>query len=543
MKATLESIVQWLHTELQWLLFALLLSVCWIFFHAIYNLSLHPLAEVPGPFWARVSGIPSWYHALRGDRHIWLWQQFQIHGDRIRPEPNTVLFCEPSAYADIYGTKSNVRRSHFYTAFKRSKRENTTINSIDVAEHAHRRKLLNICFTEKSVRAAGGFITSHVDRWNEIIASEVNPDSGWTPTIDFSDRVDALVFDILGDLCFGKSFDIKEAGDNPLKVIPHSINEYMRFYYPMCRSPFLNLLLWLKPRGLDSLFELITPPAVKQYNQFVHNSVSQRMELYEKELAKPEDERRQDMFYFLRTAQDPDTGLPAYDEHNLRAESSLLIIAGSDTTAISLSGIFFYLTGDPARCQKLANEIRTTFESAEEIVQGPKLQSCKYLKACIDEGMRLTPSGPSEFPREVLPGGITISDKYYPAGTIVGVSPWCNSRNQGVFGDAHRFRPERWIVDEAAGVTKDDVSRQKAGFQPFISGPTNCVGKNLAMIEMMVTVGRTLYRLDVRRAPGSTFGGGAPEMGWGARDKDQFQVLDAYISQRKGPEVQFRLKQ
>jgi hypothetical protein len=49
---------------------------------AVYNLWFHPLATQPGPFFARISGIPSFYHACKGDRHIWSWRQFQIYGER-----------------------------------------------------------------------------------------------------------------------------------------------------------------------------------------------------------------------------------------------------------------------------------------------------------------------------------------------------------------------------------------------------------------------------------------------------------------------------
>ncbi|RYP41689.1 hypothetical protein DL767_000894 [Monosporascus sp. MG133] len=523
----------------EWLAAFFLLGLLTLLATAIYNLFFHPLANVPGPLLARASGIPSWYRAYRGDRHIWLWQQFQIYGNKIRPEPNTVLFCDPEAYADIYGMKSNVRRSKFYTAWRRNDRDKTTLNTVDVAEHARKRRLLNLCFTEKSVRAASNFIIKHVNRWNHLLVEKNGAD--WSDPVDFSEKVDALAFDIMGDLCFGKSFNVKEPGENPLKAVPHNIIEYMRFYYPICRSPFLSLVVWLKPRGLDKLFELMTPPAVQQYYQFVHKSVTERIALQQEQAEKPESEKRQDMFYFLCEARDPDTGLPAYDETDLRAEANLLIIAGSDTTAISLSGIFFYLTGNPNQYQKLVKEIRTTFDTADDIVYGPKLSSCVYLKACIDEGMRLAPSGPSELSREVLPGGATIKGEHFPAGTIVGTSPWVNSRNEEIYGDPNLFRPERWIADEdGAGVTREQVAQIRSNFHPFAAGPGNCVGKNLAMTELMITVARTLHRLDVRRAPGSTVGGGAPELGWGARDRKQYQLIDAYISLRRGPVVQFR---
>lgn len=213
----------------------------------------------------------------------------------------------------------------------------------------------------------------------------------------------------------------------------------MRFYYPLCRSPFLHLLLWLKPRGLNWVFDMITPPVVQRYNKFVFDSITNRIKLHREQVEKPELEQRQDIFHFLCEARDPDTGLVAYNETDLRAEASLLIIAGSDTTSVSLSGIFFYLTGDPFRLEKLTNEIRTTFNSADKIIRGPKLLSCTYLMACIDEGMRLTPSGPCELPREVLSGGILIKGEYYPQGTIVGTVPWVNSRNEEVFRDATVF--------------------------------------------------------------------------------------------------------
>ncbi|KAI5928773.1 benzoate 4-monooxygenase cytochrome P450 [Camillea tinctor] len=508
-----------------------------LFGNIIYNLCFHPLAHVPGPFWARVSGIPSWYHAIRGDRHLWLWRQFHVYGYRIRPEPNTVLFCDPDAYADIYSMKSNVRRAPFFAAFKRVENENTTLTEIDVAKHARKRKLLALSFTDQSVRAASEFVIKHVDRWVQIISQEIGDCTNWSAPKDFTELIDTLVFDIMGDLSFGKSFDIKEPGINPLKVIPHNIAQYLRFYYPICRSPFLHLLLWLKPRGLDKVFDLISPPAVREYNDFVYQSVTDRITLQLRQ-----SEKRQDMFHFLYEARDPDTGQRAYEEDELRAECSLLIMAGSDTASISLSSIFFYLTGDPDRCQKLIQEIRTTFKSVEEIIWGPALQSCNYLRACIDEGMRLTPAVASEHPREVLAGGLSIHGEHYPAGTIVGTVPWASSRNRDVYGDdAEAFRPERWIVDASpGGASKEDIARYKSGFHPFLSGPGGCIGKHLAMMEMSLIVARTLFRLNIRRAPGSTLGGGQPSLGWGASDETQLHIEDAYVSLRHGPIVQFK---
>lgn len=65
-----------------------------------------------------------------------------------------------------------------------------------------------------------------------MIEENDNP-TEWSAATDFSRRLDALTFDIMGDLAFGRSFGIKEPGDNALKTIPENIAGYMKFYYPV----------------------------------------------------------------------------------------------------------------------------------------------------------------------------------------------------------------------------------------------------------------------------------------------------------------------
>lgn len=46
----------------------------------VYSLYFHPLSKYPGPFWARVSSFPSWWHGLKKDRHIWLFDLHEKYG-------------------------------------------------------------------------------------------------------------------------------------------------------------------------------------------------------------------------------------------------------------------------------------------------------------------------------------------------------------------------------------------------------------------------------------------------------------------------------
>ena len=310
------------------------------------------------------------------------------------------------------------------------------------------------------------------------------------------------------------------------------------------RSPLVGPLLWLKPRGLNSLFNKLTPSDVKAYFTFIEESVAERCkaEQVSEQLSKDGREMRQDMFHFIFQAVDPDTGKRAYSQEEVMSEVSLLVGAGSDTTAITLSSFFFYIVRNPRLYGKLVKEIRSTFNSADEIVSGPKLSSCKYLRACIDETLRISPVVASGLYRTVLPGGQTINGEFYPAGVTVSTSGWSCGRSDE-YGDPNVYRPERWIVDEEAGVTAEDVTRNFTYMRPFSSGWSSCVGQNLAILELSLTIARTLFRLDVRAAPGSTLGEGNPSLGWGRRNRNEFQVSDAFIGIRDGPMIQFKTRE
>jgi cytochrome P450 len=200
----------------------------------IYNLFFHPLARVPGPFLCRISALPSFYHALKRDRHVWFWQQFQLYGGKVRAAPNLVVFNSPNAYNSIFSHKANVKRSKFYDTWSRNADDVNALMTSDVEVHAKKRRLLNLAFTERSVKAAGPFIAKHTDRWNELLLeSKKRRDDGWSSPQEISTWTMYLVFDILMDLCFWAAMDTKEPGENPLKKIPQAFDDFVTYNYPV----------------------------------------------------------------------------------------------------------------------------------------------------------------------------------------------------------------------------------------------------------------------------------------------------------------------
>ncbi len=202
--------------------------------------------------------------------------------------------------------------------------------------------------------------------------------------------------------------------------------------------------------------------------------------------------------------------------------------------------MIFYIVRNARVYKTLTDEIRSTFTTVDEIRWGPELSSCKYLRACLDESLRMSPPVPSELNREVLPGGIKIEGNMIPGGINVGTPLYSLHHNELAFPDPFLFRPERWIVSDSNSAAA--VAAAEQSFAPFSAGPRACVGKNLAYLELMVTMGTLLYRADARVSAngGGEVGQGAPGLMWGRRHEGQFQIKDMFIAKEDGPVVQFK---
>lgn len=220
--------------------------------------------------------------------------------------------------------------------------------------------------------------------------------------------------------------------------------------------------------------------------------------------------------------------LPAnekFSQQELWSEAGNLIVAGTDTTATTLAATFFYLTRKENKCalEKVKKEVRNVFENAEveEIRMGEKLMGCKYLRACLDESMRMSPPVPGILPRVVLPGGLTIDGHNIPAGTEVGVSAYALHHNEAYFKDSFTFDPERFMG-------KGTVE----GFSPFSFGPRACIGRNMAYMELMITMARVLWLYDFKGVGelGERVDGGC---------KGEYRMEDFFVCHKYGPEIEF----
>lgn len=262
-------------------------------------------------------------------------------------------------------------------------------------------------------------------------------------------------------------------------------------------------------------------------------------EIEEKQL--PESEIRKDFFHWLFNAKDPETG-EGYSLPELYAECELLIIAGSDTTAIVISAAFFYLSRHPEIQDKLAREILDTFKNYDDIKAGPALNGMKYLTAFLHEAMRMAPPVAAEPSRMVREGGTTVEGEYFPAGTLLSTAFWAQHYNKDYYPEPYHFSPERWIVGAggAGGSTEESVAAAESAFCAFSTGSRGCVGKNMAWLEMRIVLAKTLWKYEVRKDPKTNLGGGHINMRRGRQLEDQYQIYEMFVANRKGPMVQLK---
>lgn len=185
--------------------------------------------------------------------------------------------------------------------------------------------------------------------------------------------------------------------------------------------------------------------------------------------------------------------------------------------------------------------MRRKFGDVREICIGPKLDSCRFLYACINKAMRLSPATGAILPREVLKGGLEVEGEFLPAGTDVGVPVYAVQHVEECFPRPFAFEPERWILEDFKDSEKERrAAVLQSAFCPFGWGRTSCIGKYLAYQEMGLILARVLWLYDMRLQDGITVGEGNLRLGRGRERKEEFQMYDVFVSTRDGPWVQFR---
>ncbi|KAK8123915.1 hypothetical protein PG999_003833 [Apiospora kogelbergensis] len=450
-----------------------------------YNLFLHPLRAFPGPLAHRASNLPRAYYMLRGRLGTKVADLHAAYGPVVRVSPDELAFADPQAWKDIYGHRAAgepefPKDPEFYRPVRALPESIVSAHSRDV--HGQLRRQLAHGFSERSMRAQEPIIGRYVDllvhrlRENcgvDSTTTSCSPTAATPKTVNMREWLNWCTFDVIGDLGFGSPFGgLENATYHPwVRMITGAIRNggIVSAIMSVGASPVVQLMS--KYGGMRSR---------DQHQNLTRQKLLQRMELgaerpdFIEGLIRKKDELDLDMF-------------------KLQMNASILIIAGSETTATLLSGATFLLLTNPAALEKLTHEVRSTFADDADITLS-SVGSLSYMLACLNESLRRYPPVVIGLPRLAPQGGATVAGHFVPEGTRVAVWHYAISHDPRLWTDPHGFHPERFLGDPRFRGDALDA------MQPFSLGPRNCIGKNLAYAEMRLILAKIIFNFDMRIA-------------------------------------------
>ncbi|KAH0035830.1 benzoate 4-monooxygenase cytochrome P450, partial [Aureobasidium melanogenum] len=431
----------------------------------------HPLYRFPGPFLASTSNIPHCLSFLGGRQPYDRLALHERYGPVVRTSPNELSFSSSQSWKDIYGSRPGhqvFRKSPFYEGASFDGKTLSIISETDSANHKKMRAQLSNAFSDKSLRDQERLITEPIDLFIDQIGKKGDCPQG----IDIVMWFNLMTFDIIGSLAFGESFGGLESA---------KFHEWIQLAVGSMKKGALGDSLGRYPT-IAALVKRLFPGIIDKILQDTRKHEAHTMNLVRRRLKKDSD--RPD--FLTRIIEEREAH--GISDSQIAAHSSDFIIAGSETTATTLSCATYYLLRDPAIYDKLRKEIRSAFSSYEEI-NSASASKLKLVNAICLEAMRMYPPLPFALPRVVPDGGDSVDGYMLPEGIIVSTNPFAASMSSANFKDPFKFAPKRWLGTN----NQDDLEAA----QPFSYGPRACMGRSLAWTELNLAMCKLHYKYDL----------------------------------------------
>ena len=190
----------------------------------------------------------------------------------------------------------------------------------------------------------------------------------------------------------------------------------------------------------------------------------------------------EDMLTALMEAQaDPETTLA---ENELVDETVLFMTAGQETTALTLTYAFYWLSKNPDAARRLRDEATTVLDGDRP--GWGDLPNLNYTEKVVRETLRLTPAAWNVARETREP--VTLAGTDIDAEELLFMSPYAHHRDRWAWDAPEEFRPERW---------GDSASRGQDSYFPFGSGPRVCIGRQIALTEAQFALAHLLQNYDV----------------------------------------------
>jgi cytochrome P450 len=418
-----------------------------------------PLPPPPGPgYWGSLAGYrrnPATYFTELAQRHgdVFRWRGFlDIY---MLNDPDDVRRVMTQAWPQF--NKDNID----YRVLKLTM-GNGLVTS-DGPAWSRQRRLMQPMFHHRIVNAFDGAINACietlVERWRA---------HGPTQPFALDRELSRLTFGVVGATLFGA--DIEAHADEVAEMLDvMNVN-------PKTVRALLTLYPWIPTAGNRRFARHLAT-----LDRIVYGLIERR---------RASGETRADLLGLLLAARDEDSG-EGMPERQVRDEIVTLMLAGHETSAVSLAWTFHLLAQHPDIEAMLVDEL--TRELGGRPALAADLPRLPFLKQVVQESMRLYP--PVWGISRAVGTDCEFGGYRIPAGAYLAVLPYALHRHPAHWQDPERFDPARFSPQRSA-------SRHSYCYLPFAAGPRTCIGAGMAMLEIQLVLARLLPLFRVRPVPG-----------------------------------------
>lgn len=288
----------------------------------------------------------------------------------------------------------------------------------------------------------------------QLLRQELTDCASKSKTIDLNETMSRFALDVILRSLFGEDLDrmCDEHGSNPFTIFTEHSER--------------NLNLAVQFRALNRSMQ----------------------QVIESRRQTPEASERTDMLAALMAARDLE-GQPMPDKA-LIDELMTLIVAGHETSAVTLTWMWYLLSQHPEVEQRLHAEVDGLSGEKGSCPDYDTACGLEYSKQVMYEALRLYPPV-WLFTRRAIKDD-QLGDYHIPAGTDIFISPYYLHRRADLWPEAESFDPERFTAEAMA-------EQHRTGFIPFSAGPRKCIGDVFAILEVQLQMG-TLAREFIMRA-------------------------------------------
>ncbi|KAM7216531.1 Cytochrome P450 [Rhypophila decipiens] len=440
-----------------------------------------PLSHIPGPWYTKFTSWPLRFYWLLGKKAAYVHRLHVKYGPVIRITPDEADLCDVSAKQTIYSTKETFVKTSFYD--KLSGWNEGLFSTRNIDTHRHLRRLLSGPMSDNSLRTVEPLVRRRVDLTIHRMVESMQT-KGF---VDVFHWAFLMTSDIIGELSFGESFGNLEAGTKG-----QYLNDVLNIGWA---GGICVAFPWLFQYRLLTAMTTVIPAvrsvlvSIRRITQYAHESLARYRWLVDEDPVNV----KPTLFTKLFKAGEEE----ALSFEMITQSARTYLVAGSDTTANTLTYLIWSVCKDQAIRDKLVAELTTklletnTFSDAD-------VRQLPYLNCVIEEALRLYTAVPSALPRAVPAQGAELAGYWFPGGVTVASQAYSLHRDPAIYPNPFKFDPDRWTEGRANKLMKD-ASLAWGG------GSRICIGMHLAKTEIRLTTAlffRTFPKATVSTAEG-----------------------------------------